>query len=203
MPLKQVSEIRYRLVISKRGKAYRQCFADYLCSYCESVSEKIAGSHNRQKSCGCQQRRLKSEAGTTHGKCGTRTYRSWQTMIQRCTNPNHTRFKLYGDTGRTVCTRWLSSFAAFLSDMGERPVGCSLDRIDNSRGYEPGNCRWVDQETQNRNKRNNRILTIDGISRCVSEWAEQPGAAKRMAIYNRLRLGWPHREAVFGKEKQK
>lgn len=203
MSLKQVSKIRYRLVISKRGKAYRQCFADYLCSYCGGVSEKIAGSDNRQKSCGCQQGRLKSEASTTHGKYGTRTYRSWQTMIQRCTNSNHTRFKLYGDAGRTVCDRWLGSFAAFLSDMGERPVGCSLDRIDNSRGYEPGNCRWVNQEAQNRNKRNNRILAIDGVSRCVSEWAEQPGAAKRMVIYRRLNLGWPHKEAVFGKREQK
>lgn len=82
----------------------------------------------------------------------TRTYRSWQAMKERCTNPSNTSYERYGAVGVTVCARWFSSFENFLDDMGECPAGLSIDRIENSKGYEPGNCRWgtADQQSQNR-----------------------------------------------------
>ena len=82
----------------------------------------------------------------------TGTYRSWCDMIQRCTNPRRDNYERYGGRGITVCERWMT-FANFLADMGERPDGTSIDRIDNYRGYEPGNCRWATAIEQAQNKR--------------------------------------------------
>lgn len=76
-------------------------------------------------------------------------------MIQRCTNPNNPAWRLYGGRGITVCARW-RDFPAFLADMGERPNGLTLDRIDNDRGYEPGNCRWATWSEQRSNQRRNQ-----------------------------------------------
>lgn len=81
------------------------------------------------------------------------TYRSWDGMKQRCLNPKATGYKRYGGAGVAVCDRWLK-FENFLADMGERPEGTTLDRINPERGYEPGNCRWADRSTQNRNRPN-------------------------------------------------
>ena len=74
-------------------------------------------------------------------------------MRARCNNPNHVVYDLYGGRGIRVCERWDASFEAFLADMGERPPGTSIDRIDNERGYGPDNCRWADAVTQRRNRR--------------------------------------------------
>lgn len=81
------------------------------------------------------------------------TYRTWDGMKQRCLNPKATGYARYGGAGITVCDRWLE-FANFLADMGERPEGTTLDRIDSSKGYEPGNCRWATRAEQNRNRPN-------------------------------------------------
>lgn len=80
------------------------------------------------------------------------TYRSWAHMIQRCTNPNNIGYADYQGRGIVVCERW-RTFENFLADMGVRPIGCSLDRIDNDGNYEPGNCRWTSPSEQNRNQR--------------------------------------------------
>ena len=79
------------------------------------------------------------------------TYRSWRAMLTRCTNPYSVSYAQYGGRGVAVCDRWLK-FPTFLADMGIRPPGTSLDRIDNSRGYEPANCRWASRSEQNRNR---------------------------------------------------
>jgi len=90
-----------------------------------------------------------------HGHFGSKTYTSWASMIQRCSNPNRSNFEYYGGRGIRVCERW-KKFDNFLSDMGERPEDCSLDRIDHSGNYEPSNCRWATKKEQSNNRRNRR-----------------------------------------------
>jgi len=95
----------------------------------------------------------------THGMSKSPTYVSWYAMITRCTNRNGSNYRLYGGRGITVCERWRTSFASFLSDMGARPPGTTLDRIDNSQGYSPTNCRWSTRSQQARNMRVRRSNT--------------------------------------------
>ena len=92
--------------------------------------------------------------GHSAGYVITRTYRSWRSMINRCTNPRVHQYRWYGGRGITVCARWQNSFSAFLSDMGERPEGRALDRVNSNGNYEPGNCRWATQIEQTHNSRN-------------------------------------------------
>lgn len=107
-----------------------------------------------------------------HNRRGQRTptYRSWVKLRERCNNPNHKDYPHYGGRGISVCARW-DSFAAFLADMGERPRGMTIDRIDNSKGYEPANCRWATQVQQmaNTRQRKNTVLvhghTISSLAR--------------------------------------
>jgi hypothetical protein len=115
-------------------------------------------------------------------------------MVARCTDPEHKAFDLYGGRGITICERWMQ-FANFLADMGEKPPGSSIDRRKNDLGYEPGNCRWATPKTQARNKRNNRILTVDGSSRTLAEWAEIAGI-KASIISERLAASWSDEDAV-------
>lgn len=88
-----------------------------------------------------------------HGGSATPEYRAWAGAIERCTRQSRPGFENYGGRGITVCDRWRNSFAAFLADMGSRPRGASLDRIDVDGSYEPGNCRWATREQQARNTR--------------------------------------------------
>jgi len=107
----------------------------------------------RSRSCGCLARELNAARMTKHGWSRTPEYRTWQDMIQRCTNPQAERYADYGARGITVCQRWLSSFENFLADMGGRPAGLSLDRIEVNGHYDPSNCRWATRSEQNANRR--------------------------------------------------
>jgi len=107
-----------------------------------------------------------------HGHYKDRTYQSWDHMIQRCTNPRYKQYKDYGGRGITICDRW-KKFVNFLEDMGERPLKCSLDRIDNNNGYYKENCRWINTVTNNRNKRNNNLITHNGKTQCLITWANE------------------------------
>lgn len=90
------------------------------------------------------------------GKARTPTYHSWQSMVARCTRPTHMYWPIYGGRGITVSPRWLKSFPTFLADMGERPAGMTLDRIDPNGNYTPENCRWATAKQQRHNRRDAR-----------------------------------------------
>lgn len=118
-------------------------------------------------------------------------YAAWRDAVQRCTNPNNHAFDRYGGRGIRVCERWSGpdGFDRFWEDMGPRPDGYSLDRIDNEGHYEPGNCRWATTEAQNRNTRANIDITIDGETMCLVAWCERYGVPRRR-VANRIDLGW-------------
>jgi hypothetical protein len=93
-----------------------------------------------------------ASGNTVHGMSGTPTWNSWQAMIQRCTNPARDNFAYYGGRGIKFDDRW-RDFTAFLHDMGERPEGTTLDRVDNDGDYTPDNCRWATMKAQSNNRR--------------------------------------------------
>lgn len=109
------------------------------------------------KSCGCLKIEVSTKRCTTHGMKGTSGYLSWGSMLNRCNNPNNKNYKDYGGRGITVCPEWQHSYPTFIADMGFKPKGdYSIDRVDNSKGYAPDNCRWVTRAEQAQNTRKSR-----------------------------------------------
>ncbi|WP_157140531.1 hypothetical protein [Achromobacter xylosoxidans] len=170
----------------------------WLCR-CECGAEKAVDVYSlldgRSTSCGCLRAEQVTQRNTTHGQAGTQTYRVWKRMIARCEVPSAAKFKNYGGRGIKVCERW-HSYPAFLSDMGERPPGLSIDRIDVNGDYEPGNCRWATDQEQARNKRTTRLIAVDGADRCISEWSAISGVSPGMIGW-RIAKGWPPKRAIF------
>jgi hypothetical protein len=126
------------------------------------------------KSCGCRKRAVLGESTVTHGRHGTRAYSSWQAMRTRCNNSNFHAYPRYGGRGITICARW-NSFENFFADMGERPKGMSLERVDNSGNYEPNNCVWATPYTQAHNMRVNHWITYKGETMILQDWARRFG----------------------------
>lgn len=149
------------------------------------------------QSCGCFHRERVTAASRTHGLSGSSdVYRVWRGIRARCLNPANPRWKDYGGRGITMCARWEASFADFAADMGPRPsMNHSIERTDNSKGYEPGNCVWATPSQQQRNRRANAVVEFAGERRCVSEWAEALGVP-RSRLEARLRRGWSVERAL-------
>jgi hypothetical protein len=152
-------------------------------------------------SCGCWRKKIAVMFLTKHGSCTSKgptpEYTIWTGMLSRTTCTTNQRYPDYGGRGIRVCKRWRRSFQNFLNDMGPRPSPKhSIDRINNSKGYSPENCRWVTRDIQARNTRVNVRLTFRGETKCVAEWAETMGMPRAL-IYSRVgKLGWDAERAL-------
>jgi len=134
------------------------------------------------------------EKESKHGMSRTAIYRIWHLMKQRCSNPENTHYASYGGRGITVCERWLD-FAVFHQDMGDRPSGMTLERIDNNKGYEPGNVRWASRLDQANNRRTNVLIAFGGRTETIAAWGRETGLGKS-TIINRLARGWSVEKAL-------
>lgn len=174
---------------NERGEKYWRCVCD--CGTEKLVRASVLTSGKAQ-SCGC----LHRERVTAHGMTNTKTFKTWLSMIGRCTNPKSPDFHRYGGRGVQVCDRWTESFENFLSDMGERPEGKTLDRIDVNGNYEPKNCRWATLSEQNRNKTSTPKLTFNGKTKSLAEWSDEVGLTVKIISW-RVKNGWDAQKALF------
>lgn len=162
---------------------------------CQCGTERIVRNADLRQGksvcCGCLR-----EHPSTHNLTGTRIYRIWGGMIQRCTNENNNHFADYGGRGIHVCERWLNSFENFLEDMGPGKIGWTIERVDNSSGYVPSNVVWATQVRQVRNSRHNIVFTVLGITECLSALCERFHAPYDRT-YRRLKKGWNIDRAIF------
>jgi hypothetical protein len=179
-------EVKSKTYIARDGK--RHLLRRFLCK-CDCGNEKIAFlKYLRNRStttCGCWEK---------HGMTDSRVYHIWSSAIQRCSNPKNKRYSRYGGRGIKVCKRWLK-FENFYKDMGDKPDGKSLERINNNKGYSPSNCRWATIKEQQNNMHSNRNITYKGITKTLSQWAEFKGINKS-TLAKRISRGWSIKRAL-------
>lgn len=163
------------------GEGMWQCECECGRSSVTSSNKLING---KQVSCGC----YLAEARLKHGMSGTAIHQVWRSMRARCNNPNDPSFHNYGGRGIRVHPDW-DDFSKFLADMGPRPKGYDIDRIDNEGDYAPGNCRWVTRQQNLRNTRITRMITFNGETHPMRVWAEKLGVSHG-CLKNRIDRGW-------------
>lgn len=176
-----------------RGRAMWECLCD--CGN-KKIILGVTLRNGRSRSCGCFRADCNTERLTQHGGASSPEYAIWMGMRQRCSNPSNKEFHNYGGRGIKVCKRW-QSFKNFIADMGQRPSrDLSIERINNDKGYSPGNCKWGTTFEQANNTRVNVFFGIDGVEKTVSQWSRISGITPT-TIYGRIRSGWPVEKAVF------
>lgn len=178
----------------KEADKHGRLWAKWKCA-CDCGNEIIVLARSLKagdtKSCGC----LNTEKKTKHGQCRTSEYGIWGNMLQRCYNPKTKNYHNYGERGITVCQEW-HDFKNFIRDMGKRPSNQhSIDRKDNNGNYNKNNCHWATREEQNRNKRTNRNITIDGETKIITDWCNQFGQQVAV-VRQRLKRGLTIKEAL-------
>lgn len=161
------------IVLEYEGKSKWKC----KCS-CGNVKSVVAATLKNESSTNCGCRKIK------HGYEGTKVYRLWSYMKERCESPKHKSYKSYGGKGIKVCDEWkeAKTFIEWCLNNGYKE-GLTLDRIDYNGNYEPSNCRFITNLEQQRNKSNNRFLTIEGITKTVSEWGEIANLDRHTILY--------------------
>jgi len=167
----------------------------WLCRCACGKEKKVKGSVlNRGRSLSCSCRRIANQ--TRHGGSRTPEYKIWSAFKDRCLNPANPGYARYGARGISVFPEWIASFGAFISHIGPRPSPKhSIDRIDNDRGYEPGNVRWATRKQQQRNIRTNRIVTFRGERMTLAQASERAGIPY-VTMFSRLMRGWTVQEAL-------
>jgi len=182
---------------------------------CDCGTEKpIAYKHLKYGgtvSCGCYRSEVSRKSVThghtcshpvTHGQScragGNRTklYTTWEGIKQRCHNPNDKGYKNYGGRGITVCDRWKNSFENFFKDMGVKPKGLTLERIENDKGYSKENCKWATMKQQASNRRNSRFITYNGETKIMTEWARQYGLSRGVLWQRIYNMKWDLKDAL-------
>ena len=175
--------------IEDAGKnKYEQTLWHLLCD-CGNKCVKIASAvrTGRTKSCGC--RKSAGNGNKRHGKRRSKEYTAWCNMNLRCHNKKHPHYHNYGGRGISVADEWRHDFIAFNDSVGDAPGSeYTLDRIDNNKGYCPGNVRWVKRATQSRNKRDNIWVEVNGESKCLYDWCEIYKISAS-SVYRRLSNG--------------
>lgn len=201
MPRLDITGNRYgRLVAVKPIETDKFGQVKWLCK-CDCGNECITTTNRLQqgktKSCGCL---IHEGFNWKHGKCYTRINKIYLKMKGRCYTKSDAAYKDYGGRGITICDEWLGedgfkhfeewSYANGYSD------DLSIDRIDNNKGYSPNNCRWADRKTQNRNRRTNHFLTLNGETKTIAEWSEITGIKYRVLCRRSSKYGWSDEETL-------
>jgi hypothetical protein len=196
-----IGKIFGRLTVIKQIENDKHGNLKWLC-LCNCGNEKIILGNSlvsgRTRSCGCFKKEFAGRQTIKHGHARrgkqSKIYITWTHIINRCTNKNSSDYKDYGGRGIKVCKRWMK-FENFYKDVGDPPIGKSLDRINNNKGYFPCNWRWSTNKEQARNRRNNHVLTMNGKTASLAEWEEITGI-KQSIINRRLKRGWSVKNAL-------
>lgn len=153
--------------------------------------------NNHTQSCGCLQKDRAKESATTHGKAGSRIYRTWHHMLERCNNPSTRNYVGYGGRGIEVCAEWhtFEGFYKWAIKNGYTDK-LTIDRIDNDGNYCPQNCRFISPAMQAGNKRTNRTIVANGCSHTVAQWARKMDIPY-FTLLSRLNRGWDDERAVM------
>ena len=192
-----------RLTVLARAKSANKKGIKWLCRCDCGATCIIRGEHLKSgatKSCGCLKRELLAKRLTRHGLKGTRLYRIWNGMKNRCYNPNVSGYRLYGGRGISICPEWLGengflSFYEWAMSSGYRD-DLSIDRIDVDGGYSPDNCRWATNIQQANNTSRNRFIVYQGKRKTAQEWARETGIPLQTILF-RLNGGWTVEAALF------
>ena len=185
--------VLYRTTNGANGQTRWYC----RCS-CGNVGIVAMGNlrNGMSRSCGCLAKEITSRIKKIHGMRHSPEWRIWSHMLERCRNPNCEKYYCYGGRGIKVCSRWLE-FVNFYADIGPRPsTKHTLERIDNNGDYCPDNCRWATWDEQRRNKRTNHLLTYNGETQPVVEWAKH-AVVKYKTFKQRIADKWPIERALF------
>ena len=178
-----------------RGKA---AYFRFRCDCGNSFVAQKSNILGKREDCGCSKPVLYT---APPGSWVHPLHKTWWAMIDRCQNPNNKSFRDYGARGIAVCDRWkfgadgLTGFACFLADMGPRPAGFTIERVQGDRDYEPGNCVWIAKGDQSKNRRTVRLVRINGQVKTVPDWCAEYGLNYWTAI-RRISRGWPPDKAI-------
>ena len=191
-----------RLTVLRYNDRDKNGNSRWLCR-CNCGKETIVLGNNLKRnhtqSCGCLWKEVMFVSHIKHGHhtrvTTTELYAVWAAMIQRCTNPNNKQWKDYGGRGITVCNRW-RKFEDFLEDMGEPPLGLTIERIKNDKGYCLDNCYWATPKEQARNRRSNHLITCFGKIQCIAAWSEETGIPHKTLRRRITELNWSPKRAL-------
>lgn len=178
-----------RLTVVSKGETNGKRTAWECLCQCGNTKTVLAFQlkNGNTKSCGCLNSEMAAERLRTHGKRNAAIYAIWNNMMSRCHNPKDKAFSNYGGRGIAVCDEW-HTFEGFYADMGDKPEGMSMERIDNNGNYEPGNVEWKTAKEQANNRRSNVLLTYQGQTKNVQQWCDELGlnaktVRRRLNVY--------------------